>query len=274
MQSDVDAGALRPGLHGADAGAEADAPEAPDAVADVFAQAPLHLLMLSFLHAGEELASCSLVSKAWRERSVQAACAWLRANAPALAAALADAELQPAAWLAAAKRCNDGRSGAGATLPSARAAMRDYSLLIDVRTPSGEAVFGSCLPLSQDWRGCVEAVGAAAAPVRAASMPPVATDVPSVLLAGLPHTGARDVRDLRCSVAFVRQSTAEIARCWRDATPVSNALMRYLCASVPPGAAAGGSIAGGRDIMHAAAWGRLPIQREHEHRSKGGDHDA
>jgi hypothetical protein len=90
---------------------------------------------------------------------------WLRAYAPALAAALADAELQPAAWLAAAKRCNHGQSGA--TLPSARDALRDYSLLIDVRTPGGEAVFGTCLPLSQDWRGCVEAVGAAEAPVRA-----------------------------------------------------------------------------------------------------------
>jgi hypothetical protein len=134
--------------------------------------------------------------------------------------------------LAAAKRCNDGRSGAGATLPSAPAALRDYSLLIDVRTPGGESVFGTCLPLSRDSRGCVEAVGAAAAPVRAASMPPVATVVPpapaGMPLTGLPHTGDRDVRDLRCSVAFVRHSTAEIARCWRDATPLSNALMRCL----------------------------------------------
>jgi hypothetical protein len=186
----------------------------------------------------QDLIYCSAVGRLWREQAAAAARAYTARDAPALAAALRDCNLPPAACLAVACRAVESQIiGKQLRKEDRAAALADYALVVTVHDSAGDACFGGAFPLltTPPFMCEVSARGDATQPVRAVSLPPL-PPLPrcplSLSVQGLSHTGARDVRDLRVSVDVVRHSTAQVARLWYSEPPAAG---QELCSFVERG---------------------------------------
>lgn len=179
----------------------------------VLSRPALLALVISGMDA-EALSQCSLVSHAWRAAALEAARVLAYTLSPSLAAALDSPALPPAAWLRLARLAEAGALLNDLTPPSDEA-LADYSLLLEIRDSDGTPVFATCTPLQ------ISPCGTALPGVRGyayAALPPQFPQLPrGVPLSNLRDTGGpSDLRRLRCSAAFVRGSSAEVARVWRD----------------------------------------------------------
>ena len=177
------------------------------------------LLELVLAGAGTDtLLAASQVSKAWRAVALEAARVYTYAHAPALAAALDTPALHAVAWLRLAHLAHAGAMLQDHSLPLVDQ-LRDFALLLELRDEIGVPVFGTLSPLHPPTFGASVSLMHNAVCAKLPTLP-LWPDV--ISLKPLLDTGApNDLRRLRCSVSFVRLSTAEVACAWRD-VPASN----------------------------------------------------
>jgi hypothetical protein len=203
-------------------GAAASSAAADDAARDAVLSSPLLLPRVLRCVSADDLAACSLVSRAWRDAAGAAALLTLRERFPAALAALdaataADSAPRRAAYLSLARHLEMLLCGAPTPPPGAAAdsLLSDYRLLLEISTHGESArLGGGCLRFAVSADGVGVSAAGALTCGAACRYGAVAARAPPEGQPDAPAIVPRDVRNLRVSVSLLRVSTATISPLW------------------------------------------------------------